>query len=59
MVIGYKSLRGKCTAIPCHIQLAAPVVMGVEWAEGWGAWPVAAQVFTWTLIRLVNSDAYV
>lgn len=32
--------------------------MGVEWAEGWGAWPVATQVFTWPLIRLVNSDAY-
>ncbi|KAI9525114.1 hypothetical protein NQZ68_012628 [Dissostichus eleginoides] len=24
---GYKSLRGKCAAIPCHIQLAARVVM--------------------------------
>lgn len=57
MVIGYKSLWGKCAAIPCHIQLAALVVMGVEWAEGWGAWPIAAQVFTWALIRLVNSDA--
>lgn len=57
MVIGYKSLRGKCAAIPCHIQLAALVVMGVEWAEGWGARPVAAQVFKWALIRLVNSDA--
>lgn len=58
MVIGYKSLRGKCAAIPCHIQLAAPLVMGVEKAKGWGAWPLAAQVFTWVLIRLVHSDAY-
>lgn len=57
MVIGYKSLRGKCTAIPCHIQLAALLVMRVEWAEGRGACPGAAQVFTWVLIRLVNSDA--
>ena len=58
MVIGYRSLQGKCTAIPCHIQLAAIVVMGMEWAKGWGAWPTAAQVFTWMFIRLVNSDAY-
>lgn len=58
MVIGYKSLRGKCAAIPCHIQLVAPVMMGVDRAKGWCAWPVAACVFTWALIMLVNSDAY-
>lgn len=58
MVIGHKSLRGKCAAILCHIQLVAPLVMGVKWAKGWAAWPVAALVFTWALIRLVNSDAY-
>lgn len=32
--------------------------MGVEWAKRWAAQPVAALVFTWALISLVNSDAY-
>lgn len=58
MVIGYKSLRGKYAAIPCHIKLAAPMVMKVEWAEDQAAWPIAAQVFTWVPIRIFNCDAY-
>lgn len=54
MFIGYKSLRGKYVATCCHIQLAIGWVM---WMEGW-ALPVAAQVFQWTSIQLLNTDTY-
>lgn len=46
MVIGHELLGGKWAAILCHIQLVAPLVMGVEWAKGRAAQPVAALVFT-------------
>lgn len=39
--------------------ISSPSGEGVEWAEGWGAWPVAVQVFMCRLLTAVNSDAYI